>query len=180
MDTLCTNKVAASIPKIKCNHNHYNYIFSKMILNCESCIVNWIFPTVFDCLLFIPGPRPLNVDWDMLLFPQYQFDTFISLERLAKAWMQYLCFYTVSKFFPVQNLLFRKMNKYTMCDVELIPHLLQECDKWFSIFIVSNKFYLWYLLENVLIFDFNTDVIWLKCSWSGVKPKTFYVCQMGR
>ena len=32
-----------------------------MILKCESCIESWIFPTFFDWLLFIPGPRPLRV-----------------------------------------------------------------------------------------------------------------------
>ena len=31
-----------------------------MILKCESCIESWIFPTFFDWLLFIPGPRPLR------------------------------------------------------------------------------------------------------------------------
>ena len=34
-----------------------------MILKCESCIESWIFPTFFDWLLFIPGPRPLNMEW---------------------------------------------------------------------------------------------------------------------
>ena len=32
-----------------------------MILKCESCIESWIFPTFFDWLLFIPGPRPLTL-----------------------------------------------------------------------------------------------------------------------
>ena len=32
-----------------------------MILKCESCIESWIFPTFFDWLLFIPGPRPLII-----------------------------------------------------------------------------------------------------------------------
>ena len=32
-----------------------------MILKCESCIESWIFPTFFDWLLFIPGPRPLKL-----------------------------------------------------------------------------------------------------------------------
>ena len=31
-----------------------------MILKCESCIESWIFPTFFDWLLFISGPRPLS------------------------------------------------------------------------------------------------------------------------
>ena len=31
-----------------------------MILKCESCIESWNFPTFFDWLLFIPGPRPLK------------------------------------------------------------------------------------------------------------------------
>ena len=30
-----------------------------MILKCESCIESRNFPTFFDWLLFIPGPRPL-------------------------------------------------------------------------------------------------------------------------
>ena len=32
-----------------------------MILKCKSCIESWIFPTFFDWLLFIPGPRPLSM-----------------------------------------------------------------------------------------------------------------------
>ena len=60
MDTLCTNKVAAAMPKIKIYHYHLNHIFSKMILKCESCIESWILPTFFDWLLFIPASRPFT------------------------------------------------------------------------------------------------------------------------
>ena len=119
-------------------------------------------------LLFIPGPRPLNVDWDMLLFPQYQFDTFISLERLAKAWMQYLCFYTVSKFFPVQNSLFFEkwtniqcvtLNSYHICyknatnDFQFLLYqinvICDTCLKMFWFLILIPMLYGWSALDQV-------------------------------
>ena len=56
MDTWCTSKVAAPMPKNLLKP----YIF-KMILKCESCIESWIFPKFFNWLLFVPGPRSLNI-----------------------------------------------------------------------------------------------------------------------
>ena len=56
MDTWFKSKVAAPMPKLLLKP----YIF-KMILKCESCIESWIFPKFFNCLLFVPGPRSLNI-----------------------------------------------------------------------------------------------------------------------
>ena len=47
MDTLCTNKVASSMPKIRIYHNHKNHIFLKLILKCESYMESWIPPNIF-------------------------------------------------------------------------------------------------------------------------------------
>ena len=62
MDTLCTNKVAANIPRIRIHYYHKNhwFFFSKLILKCEICIESLISPTFFDCLIFESGPRPLR------------------------------------------------------------------------------------------------------------------------
>ena len=38
LDILYTNKLAYSMPKFRIYYNHYNHIFFKMILSCESCI----------------------------------------------------------------------------------------------------------------------------------------------
>ena len=64
-----TTKAGHIMHKLAVPHTHtqiiyYNdktHIILKMILKCESCIESWIFPTFFDWLLYIPGPRPLRV-----------------------------------------------------------------------------------------------------------------------
>ena len=62
-----------------------------MILKCESCIESWIFPTFFDWLLFIPGPRPSKM---------IQFSTINKNWRKSNVFKEVHCIY-ISGYAPI-------------------------------------------------------------------------------
>ena len=115
------NKLAAPMQNIRIYYNNQNHVFSKMILKCESCIESWIFPTFFDWLLFIPGPRPLITLYSSSLF-FYLICHFWRLKSsiILSLWISihYILFYTDDTKRIIPRVRTTRSNRKLICLVE--------------------------------------------------------------
>ena len=98
-----------------------------MILKCESCIESWIFPTFFDWLLFIPGPRPLIWHFNFCSSTAKLDFNQISHQAAINVWGAVLFFIA-------------EMDRYITCDFQLYIHITPEqCHPFFHLIFQNER-----------------------------------------